>query len=59
MLEEAFSRAHEFDVIHAHVDYLAFPFARRVRCPVVTTLHGRLDLPVARAGLPRVSASSA
>ncbi len=45
MLEEAFSRAHEFDVIHAHVDYLAFPFARRVRCPVVTTLHGRLDLP--------------
>jgi glycosyltransferase involved in cell wall biosynthesis len=45
MLEEAFSRAHEFDVIHAHVDYLSFPFARRVRCPVVTTLHGRLDLP--------------
>jgi glycosyltransferase involved in cell wall biosynthesis len=45
MLEEAFLRAHEFDVVHAHVDYLAFPFARRVCCPVVTTLHGRLDLP--------------
>jgi len=32
-------------VIHAHVDYLAFPFARHAKCPVVTTLHGRLDLP--------------
>jgi glycosyltransferase involved in cell wall biosynthesis len=46
MLEQAFRRADEFDVIHAHVDYLAFPFARRVRTPVLTTLHGRLDLPV-------------
>jgi len=45
MLEEAFSRAREFDVIHTHVDYLGFPFARRASCPVVTTLHGRLDLP--------------
>src|SRR5262249_13186128 len=45
MLEEAFSRAREFDVIHTHVDYLGFPFARRAGCPVVTTLHGRLDVP--------------
>ncbi|HTO69432.1 MAG TPA: glycosyltransferase family 4 protein [Myxococcota bacterium] len=45
MLERAFLRAEEFDVIHAHVDYLSFPFARRVETPVVTTLHGRLDLP--------------
>ena len=45
MLERAFARAPEFDVIHAHVDYLAFPFARRSSCPVVSTLHGRLDLP--------------
>jgi glycosyltransferase involved in cell wall biosynthesis len=45
MLEQAFQRADEFDVIHAHVDYLGFPFARRVKTPVVTTLHGRLDLP--------------
>jgi glycosyltransferase involved in cell wall biosynthesis len=45
MLERAFQRAHEFDVIHAHVDYLSFPFARRSRTPVLTTLHGRLDLP--------------
>jgi glycosyltransferase involved in cell wall biosynthesis len=29
MLERAFERAHEFDVIHAHLDYLAFPIASR------------------------------
>jgi glycosyltransferase involved in cell wall biosynthesis len=45
MLEQAFQRAADFDVIHAHVDYLAFPFARHAQVPVVTTLHGRLDLP--------------
>ena len=32
-------------VIHNHLDYFALPFARLVRTPVVTTLHGRLDLP--------------
>src|SRR5262249_53158740 len=36
--------ADEFDVIHAHVDVLGLPFARRSRVPVVSTLHGRLDL---------------
>ena len=36
---------HEFDVIHSHLDYLAFPLARFAPCPLVTTLHGRLDLP--------------
>ena len=45
MLERAFERAAEFDVIHAHLDYLTFPIARRCEVPVVTTLHGRLDLP--------------
>ncbi|TQM64211.1 glycosyltransferase family 4 protein [Humibacillus xanthopallidus] len=40
-----FDEAEAFDVIHSHVDYFAFPFARLVRTPVVTTLHGRLDLP--------------
>jgi glycosyltransferase involved in cell wall biosynthesis len=44
MLERAFARDHAFDVIHAHVDHLAYPFARRSRVPVLTTLHGRLDL---------------
>ncbi|HEU4686490.1 MAG TPA: glycosyltransferase family 4 protein [Nitrospira sp.] len=37
--------AEEFDIIHSHLDYLSFPLARRCPTPVVTTLHGRLDLP--------------
>lgn len=43
-LTKAFSKASEFDLIHSHVDYLAFPFARFIETPMVTTLHGRLDL---------------
>jgi len=46
----AFDEADQFDVIHSHVDYFALPFARHVRTPMVTTLHGRLDLP----GLPTI-----
>jgi glycosyltransferase involved in cell wall biosynthesis len=49
-LGAVFERAHQFDVIHSHVDYFALPFTRLVKTPVVTTLHGRLDLP----GLPKV-----
>jgi len=45
LLERVFKRADEFDVIHAHLDHLAYPFARRAMAPTVTTLHGRLDLP--------------
>jgi len=37
--------AGEFDVIHWHVDYSAFPVARLLPTPSVHTLHGRLDLP--------------
>jgi glycosyltransferase involved in cell wall biosynthesis len=44
-LAQVFERAEDFDVIHCHVDYLAFPFARLVGTPTVHTLHGRLDLP--------------
>jgi glycosyltransferase involved in cell wall biosynthesis len=40
-----FGRAAEFDVIHCHVDHLAFPFAGLTPTPVVHTIHGRLDLP--------------
>ena len=42
---EIYARAAEFDVIHNHNDYLAFPFARLSATPTVTTAHGRLDLP--------------
>jgi glycosyltransferase involved in cell wall biosynthesis len=37
--------AHEFDVVHAHLDYFGYPLLRRLAVPSVTTLHGRLDLP--------------
>jgi glycosyltransferase involved in cell wall biosynthesis len=64
-LAEVFRRAREFDVIHCHVDYLAFPFGRLVRTPTVHTLHGRLDLPFLQqvyeyfADVPLVSISRA
>lgn len=45
MLERACRRAGEFDIIHSHLDLLGFPLWRRCNSPVVTTLHGRLDLP--------------
>ena len=44
-LAQVFQRANEFDLIHCHVDYPAFPFGRLVRTPTLHTLHGRLDLP--------------
>jgi glycosyltransferase involved in cell wall biosynthesis len=37
--------AHEFDVLHFHLDYLPFPLFSTLDAPFVTTLHGRLDLP--------------
>ncbi len=43
--EEVFEAAGEFDVVHFHVDYLHYPLARRVPITMLTTLHGRLDLP--------------
>ncbi|MET0516301.1 MAG: glycosyltransferase family 4 protein [Nitrospiraceae bacterium] len=45
MMEQVFSSAEQFDVIHSHLDFLAFSLSRRCPVPVVTTLHGRLDLP--------------
>ncbi len=44
MLSEVFDRAERFDIIHCHIDYWSFPFARFVATPTVTTLHGRLDI---------------
>lgn len=46
MLGDVFARASEFDIIHCHLDYLPFPFEPFIDTPIVTTLHGRLDLPV-------------
>jgi glycosyltransferase involved in cell wall biosynthesis len=44
-LEMVARRAHEFDVIHAHLDYFGYPLLQRLGVPALTTLHGRLDLP--------------
>ena len=46
MQEQAFGvEAGQFDIIHSHLDFLSFPLSRRCATPVLTTLHGRLDLP--------------
>jgi glycosyltransferase involved in cell wall biosynthesis len=44
MLSEVFDNSDRFDLIHCHLDYWGFPFARMVSTPTVTTLHGRLDI---------------
>jgi len=45
-LEQVRQRAHEFDVIHFHNDFAHFPLTRAgLPTGVVTTLHGRLDIP--------------
>jgi glycosyltransferase involved in cell wall biosynthesis len=45
LLEALARRATDFDVIHAHVDWLHLPLLSRLGVPFVTTPHGRLDLP--------------
>ncbi|MCB4821952.1 glycosyltransferase family 4 protein [Roseicella aerolata] len=45
MLERVLRRAHEFDILHFHLDYMPFSLFTRQPTPHVTTLHGRLDLP--------------
>ena len=45
MVEEVFSQAEDFDLIHFHIDYLPFSQSRRASVPCVNTLHGRLDIP--------------
>ena len=45
MIERVRSRAHEFDVLHFHVEHVHLPLFRPIARKCVTTLHGRLDLP--------------
>lgn len=35
----------EFDIVHSHLDYFAFPLARLLKIPLVTTIHRRIDTP--------------
>ncbi len=50
LLESMSQQATEFDIIHAHIDWLHLPSLSRLGVPFLTTCHGRLDLP----GLPDV-----
>ena len=47
-LDAVYRRASDFDLIHNHIDYFAFPVADVAPTPTVTTTHGRLDLPEVR-----------
>lgn len=42
-IERLIRRSGDFDVIHSHIDVLPWLGGDRYRCPVVTTMHGRLD----------------
>jgi glycosyltransferase involved in cell wall biosynthesis len=48
-LHEILAHATEFDVIHSHLEWASLLLARVSPIPVVTTFHGRLDLPWADA----------
>jgi glycosyltransferase involved in cell wall biosynthesis len=45
MLEHVRRRAEQFDIIHCHIDILQYPVFRDLGHKLVSTLHGRLDLP--------------
>jgi glycosyltransferase involved in cell wall biosynthesis len=45
MLDKVRQRAREFDVLHFHIDLLHLPMQPFFGVPLLTTLHGRLDLP--------------
>jgi len=65
MLEKVYQRATEFDFLHFHLDYYPFSLFSRQPTPMITTLHGRLDLPEhqpvfdAFSSMPVVSISNA
>jgi len=65
LMERAFGKPGEFDIIHSHLDFMGFPLARRNPTPSVATFHGRLDLPELQpvfreyAEMPMVSISDA
>jgi glycosyltransferase involved in cell wall biosynthesis len=44
-LHKILARASEFDIIHSHLEWASLLLARVSPVPVVTTFHGRLDLP--------------
>ena len=45
LVEKLLQESSDFDIVHSHIDYAAFPVLRRMETPHLTTLHGRLDIP--------------
>jgi glycosyltransferase involved in cell wall biosynthesis len=45
---KALDRESDFDIIHGHLDWYGLALRRASRKPVVSTFHGRLDLPWSR-----------
>ncbi len=43
MIEQVARRAHDFDVLHFHIDFHPFSVFTRLGVPFLTTLHGRMD----------------
>ena len=56
-IDAVLARATEFDVIHSHLEWYSPLLARAAPVPVVTTFHGRLDLPWAATLLRRAAGS--
>jgi glycosyltransferase involved in cell wall biosynthesis len=57
-------RKHEFDIVHNHMGFLAFPFFSQLTCPVVSTIHNPMldycaDIYRAYSDYPLVSISDA
>jgi glycosyltransferase involved in cell wall biosynthesis len=48
MLDKVRRMAEEFDILHFHVDVLHYPLASDFAARTITTMHGRLDLPLMR-----------
>jgi glycosyltransferase involved in cell wall biosynthesis len=44
MLADIYETAESFDILHSHLDYWCFPFARLTSTPTLVTMHGRLDV---------------
>jgi glycosyltransferase involved in cell wall biosynthesis len=44
MLDRVRQQAHDFDILHFHIDQFHFPLFRPISGRTVTTLHGRQDL---------------
>ncbi|TWB08377.1 glycosyltransferase family 4 protein [Gluconacetobacter diazotrophicus] len=44
MMEQVARAADQFDILHFHMDYWPFTHFSRQKTPMLTTMHGRLDL---------------